>query len=59
MNLSKALEILTLNVKEAGKKMPPDTLEALKKAIECTTYCIQVRRFPHEADNIPIPGDQD
>jgi len=59
MKLSKALEILTLNINEAGKKMPPDTLEALKTATACITYCINVRRYPSNADNISIPGDAD
>jgi len=33
ITLGKALEILQLNVKEAGKKMSPDTLASLKLLI--------------------------
>jgi len=33
MNIEKAIEILSLNVKEAGRKMPSDTLTALKLGI--------------------------
>jgi len=34
MNRPKAIEILQLNIKEAGRQMPPDTLEALKFAVD-------------------------
>lgn len=34
MNLDKAIELLELNVKLAGRKMPPDTLAALQLGIE-------------------------
>ncbi|GAI29372.1 unnamed protein product [marine sediment metagenome] len=34
MTLPKAIEIGDLNIKEAGKKMPPDTLDALKLLVE-------------------------
>ena len=33
MILEKAIEILELNLKEAGKSMPPDVKEALELAI--------------------------
>lgn len=34
MTNEKAAEILELNIKEVGKQMPRDTLEALKKGAE-------------------------
>lgn len=34
ITLKKAIEIGELNIKEAGKKMPPDTLDALKLLVE-------------------------
>jgi len=34
MTIEKAIEIGELNIKEAGKKMPPDTLDALKLLVE-------------------------
>lgn len=33
MTIDKAIEIIQLNLKEAGPKMPPDVQEALKLAI--------------------------
>lgn len=57
MNKTKAREIIDLNIKEAGKIMPPDTLEALKIGSACITYALKVERYPHEIDNIPIPGE--
>lgn len=34
MKLTKAIEILELNLKEAGKKMPPDCKDAVQLGIE-------------------------
>ena len=42
MTLEEAFEILDLNVKEAGRKMPPDTLTALKIGIEAS---LEVQRL--------------
>jgi hypothetical protein len=35
IKLSKAMEILELNMKEAHKKMPPDVRESLNLALNC------------------------
>lgn len=43
MKLAKAIEILELNVKVAGKRMPTDTLDALKLGIEALTLIDQLR----------------
>jgi len=37
LKLTKAIEILDLNIKEAGKKMPADTLDSLKLGVEALT----------------------
>lgn len=57
MKREKAIEILTLNINEHHRKMPPDVFDALKIAVSDMTYVYNIRRFPHEADNLPIPGD--
>lgn len=43
MNLSKAKEIIDLNIKEAGKKMPPDVKTALTIGSEAIGAIIQWR----------------
>lgn len=57
MKLDKAKEIIDLNIKEAGPKMPADTLEALKVASSCIAYVLTVKRYPHNIENIPLPGE--
>jgi len=56
ITLQKTIEILELNIKEAGKSMPTDTLAALKQSTECTRYCLVLKANPHLIDTIPIPG---
>ncbi|GAI62189.1 unnamed protein product, partial [marine sediment metagenome] len=43
MKLPKAIEIGELNIKEAGRKMPPDTLDALKLLVEAGKDKVQSR----------------
>ena len=45
MNLQTAKEIIDLNIKEAGNKMPPDTLEALKLNSEADDFIIRNRGY--------------
>lgn len=49
MNLLKAVEILELNIKEAGKKMPPDTLTAVKLGAQAIKRLALARSYgdPH------------
>lgn len=49
MNLKKAIEIQRLNIKEAGKKMPPDVLTALL----ISTHSME-RFLDHREDGMPI-----
>jgi len=44
MKLEKAKEIVELNIKEAGNKMPPDCLAALKLENEATKRILDARR---------------
>lgn len=43
MNLQKSREIIILNVKEAGNKMPPDVKMALIIAAEAEDYVLEIR----------------
>lgn len=45
MLINKAFEILQLNIKEAGKKMPPDTLTALKMANSALHRILTMRSY--------------
>ncbi len=40
MEIPKAIEIAKLNIKEAGKQMPPDVKDALETLIEAGEYVI-------------------
>lgn len=57
MKLTKAIEILDLNLKEAGSKMPPDCRDAVQLSIEA------LKHLQHERDlrigfwTDPIPGE--
>lgn len=44
MNLLKSREIIDLNIKEAGKKMPPDVKKALILAVEAEDRCLLARK---------------
>lgn len=57
MKLIKAKEILELNIKLAGKKMPPDTLEALKLSIEAIKRVKACRPVDCYAPEILLPGE--
>lgn len=57
MKLSKAREILKLNVKKAGPKMPPDTLEALKLGIEALKRLQTMRVWRSAGTSDPLPGE--
>jgi len=43
IKILKALEIIDLNIKEAGKSMPPDVKEALTLAMEALDLICSIR----------------
>lgn len=57
MNRPKAIEILTLNVEVAGKRMPPDVRDAVKVGVESIEFiernAIILRRY----GITPLPGE--
>ena len=57
MNLPKAKEILDLNAKEAGAKMPPDTLKAVELGSQAIARLLLARSYgdPHTLG--PLPGE--
>lgn len=57
MNLPKAIEILDLNISEAGRRMPADTLTALKLAKEALERIQSHRRDKWSILNIPLPSE--
>jgi len=59
MKLAKAVEIGELNIKEAGKKMPPDTLDALKILVEAGKDKQQSRGTLRPGFYILLPGETD
>lgn len=59
MTWEKDIEILQLNLKEAGSKMPPDVKDALKHSIEALFYVSRIREYPHLLDLLPLPSETD
>lgn len=57
MNLPKAIEICELNIKEAGSKMPPDTLEALKLATASMKRILLARSYNDQHTLNRLPGE--
>lgn len=57
MKLLKAIEIGELNVREAGKKMPADTLDALQLLIEAGKVIKEWRHYPFPDGVIQLPGE--
>lgn len=57
MNIPKAIEILKLNVREAGNKMPADTLKALNLGVEGLERIQSYRRDKRHMANIPLPSE--
>jgi len=59
MKLEKAIEILELNVKEAGNKMPADCLKAIKLGIEAMEEVKYYRNNPLSYVIKLLPGETD
>lgn len=57
MKLSKAKEILELNVNEAGLSMPHDTLAAVKLSIEAITRLVHARKWSTRSIFELLPGE--
>ena len=57
MKLAKVREILELNIKGAGKKMPPDTLIALVISHECVKWRILMEKEYGSWCGPPLPGE--
>lgn len=59
ITLKKAIEILELNIKEAGSKMPPDCRDALQLGIEALYRCQEFRKYTTPKVYMPLPGETD
>lgn len=57
LTLTKAIEILQLNIQEAGNKMPPDCKQAIQLGIDALIRVLDVRRFPEASNWKPLPSE--
>lgn len=57
ITIEKAIEILELNSKEAGKKMPPDVLSAVNLGIEAMKRIDRQRNLRLAIHQPPLPGE--
>lgn len=57
MKLTKAIEILDLNIKEQGGKMPPDCLTALKLAVSALEQLTHYREVDNTLSNHLLHGE--
>ena len=57
MKIEQAIEILDLNVKEAGNKMPPDVKDALSLAIEALERVNIIRSIDPARPITPLPSE--
>ena len=57
MKPQKAIEIIELNIREAGPKMPPDTLEALKLHVFAFKRLLKMRSYGIGQAILPLPGE--
>lgn len=57
MPISKAIEILQLNLKEAGLKMPPDCAAAIALGSEAFKLILTMRKNRVIAATFPLPGE--
>lgn len=57
MNLKKAREILELNIKEAGKKMPPDVKSSLELGVLSIDFVTAWRAGRYFPPNYKLPGE--
>lgn len=59
MTLPKAVEIVQLNIREVGSKMPPDCLNALKLCCESAQRIRVGRNNPGSLWTELLPGETD
>lgn len=57
MKLETAIEILELNARVAGKRMPSDTLDAIKLGVEALKYRLELEQTDPEITLEPLPGE--
>ena len=57
MEPTKARQILDLNVTEAGSKMPPDTLVAVKMGSAAISRILTMRSYNIAQAILPLPGE--
>ena len=57
ITIEKAVEILRLNVKEAGKKMPSDVVDAVNLGIEAMLAVQDCRSLTHSELPELLPGE--
>lgn len=56
MTLPKAIEIMELNLKEAGSKMPPDCRDAVQLSINTMKWRKEVEEKRWLGYLVPLPG---
>ena len=57
MYLSKAIEIIDLNIRQRSPKMPPDVLAALKLLNEGGKAILKMRHYPFPDEILLLPGE--
>ncbi len=57
ITLEKAIEVLELNLNEAGKKMPPDVRDALSLSVEAMKRIRRQRSLTIPIPQPPLPGE--
>ena len=57
IKMSKAIEVLDLNIKEAGKKMPPDVKDSLALSVSLMKAVQYVRKGGNWEPHALLPGE--
>lgn len=57
MDIPKAIEILNINITKVGRRMPPDTLDALKLGVQALTRVIADRYGSDNPVFVPLEGE--
>jgi len=57
ITIEKAIEIIELNIKEAGKSMPPDVRDALNLSVEAMKRIDRQRHLTVPTPQPPLPGE--
>ena len=59
ITIKKSIEILELNIKEAGKRMPPDCKDAIQLGIEAMKEIERWRGYFPDMASMCLPGEAD